>query len=165
MGDLFDSLSSETGLTLQEGTEKLGDKEVYVLTAEASGSEIDSLMGEMDSLTEGVGDVDLSDIKANVTLRVYKDEMLPASVTVEVPEGVKVSESDGTSLEINSMSIVMDYTEFDTIESIQIPEEALNSRADVPAETTGETDTTLEAVVNEDDLAGLQGLYAKAPGI
>lgn len=44
MGDLFDSLSSETGLTLQEGTEKLGDKEVYVLTAEASGSEIDSLM-------------------------------------------------------------------------------------------------------------------------
>lgn len=163
MGDLFDSLSSETGLTLQEGTEKLGDKEVYVLTAETSGSEIDSLMGEMDSLTEGVGDVDFSAIKANVTLRVYKDEMLPASVTVEVPEGVKVSESDGTSLEINSMSIVMNYTEFDMIESIQIPEEALNSQADVPAETTGETDTALKAVVNEDDLAGLQGLYAKAP--
>lgn len=165
MGDLFDSLSSETGLTLQEGTEKLGDKEVYVLTAETSGSEIDSLMGEMDSLTEGVGDVDFSAIKANVTLRVYKDEMLPASVTVEVPEGVKVSESDGTSLEINSMSIVMNYTEFDTIESIQIPEEALNSQADVPAETTGETDTALKAVVNEDDLAGLPGTVRKGAGI
>ena len=30
MGDLFDSLSSETGLTLQEGTEKLGDKDSAV---------------------------------------------------------------------------------------------------------------------------------------
>lgn len=163
VGDLFDSLSSDTKLTLQKETEKIGEKEVYVLTAEATGSEINSLMGEMDFLSDGVGDVDLSAIKANVTLRVYKDEMLPASVTVEIPEGAEAMESDGTSLEINSMSIVMNYTEFDTIESIDIPEEALNSQADVPAETTGETGATPEVGVNEDDLAGLQGLYAKAP--
>ena len=125
MGDLFDSFSSESGLTLQESTEKIGDKEVYILTGEVSGDEMDALVGEMDSFTEGIGEVDLSGIKANATLKVYKDEMLPASVNIEITETGDAVEADGVSVEINSMSVEMNYTEFDTIESIEVPEEAL----------------------------------------
>lgn len=161
MGDLFDSFSSEADLTLQESTEKIGDKEVYVLTGEVSGDEMDALVGEMDSFTEGIGEVDLSGIKANATLKVYKDEMLPASVNIEITETGDAVEADGVSVEINSMSVEMNYTEFDTIESIEVPEEAL---AAGPA--GGElSDNAADAGngLNAATLEELQGAYEKAP--
>lgn len=172
MGDFFDAFNAESGLNLQEETEKLGDKEVYVLTAEASGDELNSFMGDMDAFTEGIGEVDLSAMKANITLKVYKDDMLPASVGFEVTETGGAIESDGVSLEINGMTVEMNYTEFDTIESIEIPSEALGADAGgeaLAAELAEEALTgsgDIESLADDVDaelLAGLQGLYAQAP--
>ena len=127
VGELFDELSSASELTLQKETEKIDDKEVYVLTAGVSGESLNSFMGSVESMAEDAGELDLSGVEADVTLRVYKDEMLPAAVSVEISDAGSVVESDGTKMEIHSLSLELNYSEFDTIESIEIPEEALNS--------------------------------------
>ncbi len=145
VGELFDELSSASELTLQEETEKIDDKEVYVLTAEISGESLNSFMGGVESMAEDAGEIDLSGVEAAVTLRVYKDEMLPAAVSMEITDAGSVVESDGTKMEIHSLSLELNYSEFDTIESIEIPEEAQSS---------GDS---------ADGLAGLQELYGKAP--
>lgn len=170
VGELFDELSSASELTLQKETEKIDDKEVYVLTAEISGESLNSFMGGVESMAEDAGELDLSGVEAAATLRVYKDEMLPAAVSVEISDAGSVVESDGTKMEIHSLSLELNYSEFDTIESIEIPEEALNS-ASAEQETAGMQETAdaqgkAEAQNdgdNADDLSGLQGLYGKAP--
>ena len=96
--------------------------------------------------------------------------MLPAAVSVEISDAGSVVESDGTKMEIHSLSLELNYSEFDTIESIEIPEEALNS-ASAEQETAGmqkmaDAQGKAEAQNdgdNADDLSGLQGLYGKAP--
>ena len=164
VGDLFEELSSESELTLQKETEKIDDKEVYVMTAEISGESLNSFMGSVESMAEDAGELDLSGVEAAVTLRVYKDEMLPASVSVEISDAGSVTESDGTEMEIHSLSLELNYSEFDTIEIIEIPEEALNS-ASAEKEDKGIPE---EAAVQNDEpdaenLVGLQGIYGKAP--
>ena len=121
-------------------------------------------------MAEDAGELDLSGVEAAATLRVYKDEMLPAAVSVEISDAGSVVESDGTKMEIHSLSLELNYSEFDTIESIEIPEEALNS-ASAEQETAGmqkmaDAQGKAEAQNdgdNADDLSGLQGLYGKAP--
>lgn len=164
VGDLFDELSSGSELTLQEETEKTDDKEFYVLTAQISGESLNSLMGGVESMAEDAGELDLSGVEAAVTLRVYKDEMLPAAVSVEISDAGSVVESDGTKMEIRSLSLELNYSEFDTIESIEIPEEALNSAsAEQGAEGIQRAADAQNVENAADDLDGLQGLYGKAP--
>ena len=100
---------------MQKETEKIDDKEVYVLTAGVSGESLNSFMGSVESMAEDAGELDLSGVEADVTLRVYKDEMLPAAVSVEISDAGSVVESDGTKMEIHSLSLELNYSEFDTI--------------------------------------------------
>lgn len=165
VGELFDELSSASELTLQKETEKIDDKEVYVLTAGVSGESLNSFMGSVESMAEDAGELDLSGVEADVTLRVYKDEMLPAAVSVEISDAGGVVESDGTKMEIHSLSLELNYSEFDTIESIEIPEEALNSEVsfEQKLEDVQEAVSNSNDGDNADNLVRLQEIYGKAP--
>lgn len=165
VGELFDELSSASELTLQKETEKIDDKEVYVLTAGVSGESLNSFMGSVESMAEDAGELDLSGVEADVTLRVYKDEMLPAAVSVEISDAGSVVESDGTKMEIHSLSLELNYSEFDTIESIEIPEEALNSEVSLEQklEDVQEAVSNSNDGDNADNLVRLQEIYGKAP--
>ncbi len=165
VGELFDELSSASELTLQKETEKIDDKEVYVLTAGVSGESLNSFMGSVESMAEDAGELDLSGVEADVTLRVYKDEMLPAAVSVEISDAGSVVESDGTKMEIHSLSLELNYSEFDTIESIEIPEEALNSEVSLEQklEDVQEAVSNSNGGDNADNLVRLQEIYGKAP--
>lgn len=135
-------------MTLAEETEKIDDREVYVLTSTITGEDFQEIMGMMDSMTEGIGDVDWSTMQAEVTMKIYKDTVLPASVSISMSDSGEGIAADGVVVKFENLSMVMNYTEFDTIDSITIPEEALAAEAMDAADVLDEEEALLESEVS-----------------
>lgn len=113
-------------MTLAEKTEEYNGKEVYVLTGTVTGDKLQEVMGAMGNVTSDM-DLDISGMEANMTLKVYKDTKLPATVTIEMKDNGDGIDADGVTIKFNTMVMTMNYTEFDTVDSITIPEEALKA--------------------------------------
>ncbi len=125
--DMYNMIGDPSQMTLAEETETVNEQEAYVLTTTVTGDQLESLMGQMEELTGEMGDFDLSDLTADVTMKVYKETLLPASVSVEMSTEDGEMEVEGISVALNGMSMTMDYTVYNSVESIEIPEEALNA--------------------------------------
>ena len=112
-------------LTLAEETETLDGGEAYVLTGTISGAELQEVIGSAESMMEGLGDIDLTGVQADMTLWIYKDTGYPASMEVIMSGDGLSAEAEGVTTSITNLTVVMDYVGFDTIDSIEIPAEAL----------------------------------------
>lgn len=142
LAELQKMFGSGKEMTLAEQTEKIGDKEVYVLTAAISGEELEKVMSAMGSMANGLDSMDLSQFQADTCMKVYKDTMLPASITLDMITNGEGVEVDGVVTKINKMTITVDYKEFDTIDSIEIPAEALAAETIDPNALLQETETS-----------------------
>ena len=129
MQELYTIAGDGKDMTLAEETEKIDDREVYVLTTTITGEEFEEIMGVMEGMTEGIDEMNWSDVQANVTMKIYKDTVLPASVSIEMSDSGEGIESEGVTVKFNSISVVMNYTDFDSVDSITIPEEALAAQS------------------------------------
>ena len=149
MQEIYTIAGDGKDMTLAEETEKIDDREVYVLTTTITGEEFEEIMGVMESMTEGVGEMNWSNVQANVTMKIYKDTVLPASVSIEMSDSGEGIESEGVSVKFNSISVVMNYTDFDSVDSITIPEEALAAHSVDNGDILGEEESILESEVFE----------------
>ena len=131
--DMYAIAEDGKDMTLAEETEKIGDREAYV----------------MENMTEGVGDMDWSNMQANVTMKIYKDTILPASVSIEMSDSGEGIESEGVTVKFNNLSVVMNYVDFDSVDSIEIPEEALAAKSVDSENILGEEESILESEVSE----------------
>ena len=147
--DMYAITEDGKDMTLSEETEKIGDREVYVLTSTITGEEFQEIMGVMENMTEGVGDMDWSNMQANVTMKIYKDTILPASVSIEMSDSGEGIESEGVTVKFNNLSVVMNYVDFDSVDSIEIPEEALAAKSVDSENILGEEESILESEVPE----------------
>lgn len=144
LAELQKMFGSGKEMTLAEQTEKIGDKEVYVLTASISGEELEKVMSAMGSMANGLDSMDLSQFQADTCMKVYKDTMLPASITLDMITNGEGMEVDGVVTKINKMTITVDYKEFDTINSIEIPAEALAAETIDANELLQEAETSAQ---------------------
>ena len=149
MQDMYTVAGDGKDMTLAEETEKIDDREVYVLTSTITGEEFEQIMGLMDSMSSGVGDMDWSTMQADVTMKIYKDTVLPASVSIEMSDSGEGIESEGVVVKFNSISVVMNYSDFDTIDSITIPDEALAAPSVDGEDLLGEEESILESEIAE----------------
>ena len=147
--DMYAIAEDGKDMTPAEETEKIGDREVYVLTSTITGEEFQEIMGVMENMTEGVGDMDWSNMQANVTMKIYKDTILPASVSIEMSDSGEGIESEGVTVKFNNLSVVMNYVDFDSVDSIEIPEEALAAKSVDSENILGEEESILESEVPE----------------
>ena len=147
--DMYAIAEDGKDMTLAEETEKIGDREVYVLTSTITGEEFQEIMGVMENMTEGVGDMDWSNMQANVTMKIYKDTILPASVSIEMSDSGEGIESEGVTVKFNNLSVGMNYVDFDSVDSIEIPEEALAAKSVDSENILGEEESILESEVPE----------------
>lgn len=127
------------GMTLAKETEDHDGKEVYVLNATITGEDLQEVMNQMGTMTSDLSGMDFSTLQADVVMKVYKDTILPASVSLELKDGGEGTEVDGVITKLNSVSMVMNYTAFDTLETIEIPAEAL-------AAETVDTDALMQTI-------------------
>ena len=125
MNDISFNVGDPEKLVLSDKTEMLDGGEAYVITGMVSGKELQSILASAESMMEGLGEVDLTGLQADMTLKIYKDTGYPASMEVIMSGEGLSTETDGTVVSITNLTVVTDYIGFDSIDSIEIPAEAL----------------------------------------
>ena len=124
----LDTFTGKKELKLADKTEKENGKEVYVITTTIDGEDfnkaMESISGVMDE--EMMGEIDFTGLTMDAELRIYKDSKLPASIIMTTQEDSKMTvEEAGTEVSINHLSYEIKIQEYNTIDSIEIPKEAL----------------------------------------
>lgn len=113
---------------LAEETATYNDQEVYILSASYEGAFFNNLLYEVfNAVSNGVSlDIDFENAVLNTEIKIYKESMLPAAVTMTVVEEDLASVvHDQEEMELTSFRYEVQIQEYNTIESIEIPEEAL----------------------------------------
>lgn len=133
---------------LAEETEKIGDKEVYVLNGSIKGETLQELMSSMENLESVLGtEIDLSNAEATLKYAVYKDTFMPAAMELDLSSFVSGLLND-TGITFDELTMVYTFKSFDTVTEITVPEEVKAAVAadEEPAEDVliSTTDTTMD---------------------
>ncbi len=143
ISDIFKALAA-TEMSLRDGLETYNGREVYVIDLTLGGDAVKLLAGVgLESAISGLfGEniqIDLSDVSASVVLKVYKDTKLPAELEMDLGNSLqgaldnaaeKLSGSISNvidldvSMEIKTHTVTICFDEYNTIDSIDLPEEA-----------------------------------------
>ena len=121
---------------LAEETEKIGDRDAYRIDIMVKGD----LIGELIRASAASGreqaqalqDIDFSGADVNVVLYIYRDDNMPARVQADCTAlgGILIQEQireEGLDLSTERFVVTVDFTEFNTIDSLEIPEEVKSS--------------------------------------
>lgn len=128
-------LEKGTKLKLEKEAEEKDGRELYVITTSADngisrgvGAVMDGIFGE-----EGE-DLDFGDAQLDVTFRVYRDDMMPESVSLVLSgkdgEEVTVPSDEGNEITFRDLRLVLEFEEFNHIDEIKVPAEALEAQSD-----------------------------------
>ena len=126
--DVYKFVTEGTELELAEETEKIGDQDVYVLTSTLNGDALKNLFQMMSMGAEELAAFgDMADAKVEMTMKVFKDSKLPAAITMTVKDMTVEDEVEGMEMSLDQIEMIINYTEYDTLDAIEIPQEALDT--------------------------------------
>lgn len=117
-------------IELSQENGEVNGKETRVIRTEISGENVIRLL-EKAELWDGSQETeDISALKAEIDLEIYKESNLPAAVNVDFGESLNsVLQSAGGELaglpEVGNIQMNVNVTDYDTVDSIAVPEEAL----------------------------------------
>lgn len=137
-------------IIIGDETAVYNEQEVYVLTTSYAGALFNDVIDNTCYMvSDGLSlDIDFSEINMAVEIKIYKDSLLPAAVTITVPEESKelIVTEDGMTLD--NFSYEIGIQEYNTIDNIEIPKEALNAENMYESDEVYNGDPTY--VLNED---------------
>ncbi len=147
-------------LELEKDTRKEEGGEVYVIKTSAGGSGLGSAGAILGRLFGNSGDgFDLKDVEMNVIFKIYKETMLPESVSMTLTGGegaglvIPVPGNALNEVSLKNISFLLSFQEFDTVGEIRVPEEALGAQSDPTGIMSG-----LEEEVPEEEVSGEEDL-------
>lgn len=122
---------------LAEDLVTVNNKECFELTGELDGDLFSEMMQTdmTDSLAGyGIDEETLSDMVFPCTIDIYKDSILPARLYFDMKDTIApILENSGVSL--SECYVDMTFMEYDTVEAITVPEEAVSSATDNSSES------------------------------
>ena len=144
----LDSISAE-GLELEKDLVEVNGKKAYKMTGTMEGEEL-AESGVLDAAGEEAQNLDWSNVKAKVSIWIYKDSKLPAAMQIQVKDSPQPE--DGAVTYLKNLNLKMEYKGYDKIDKIKIPKEALNAvEVDPDAEDAWADDLDLEEEVPEEE--------------
>ena len=103
-------------------------KECYQMYGDVTGTELMGILGKdmvnAFHLVELPDEDAIRELKIPVIFEIYKDEMLPARILVDMSDVLnELYESYGETSKVNLYSIDLKFTDFDQVDAIEVPEE------------------------------------------
>lgn len=148
-----DLLKSKDSLKLADETEDVNGTEAYIITGSISGADVKNLLSSMESTLgnlTGNTDMDLGDISVDFTYAISKADKNPLYMEMTF-NGMTAGEGD-EQVTFNKFNMKMEYTNFDTVDAITVPQDVVDSAIDVTDylndlqnETSTETETQTES--------------------
>lgn len=127
-----DLLKSKDSLQLADETQDVDGTEAYIITGNISGEDVKNLMGSMEStlssLTGGT-DMNLDDISVDFTYAISKADKMPLYMDMTF-NGLAAGEGD-EQVTFSKFNMKMEYTNYDTVEAITVPQDVIDSAVDV----------------------------------
>lgn len=162
IADVFKAVAA-ADMSLRDGTETYNGREVYVIDLTLGGDAVKLLAGAgLESALSGLlgedARLDLSQVNAAVVLKVYKDTKLPAEIYMNLGNSIqgaldaaaeKLSGGISSiidldvSMEIKAHTITICFDEYNTIDSIELPEEAYSAEESSGVQGNGILDAVL----------------------
>lgn len=144
----LDSFSAEN-LELEKDLVKVNGKKAYKMTGTMEGEEL-AESGILEAAGEEIQDLDWSNVKAKISIWIYKDSKLPAAMQIQVKDSPQ--SEDGAVAYLKNLNLKMEYKGYDNIDKIKIPKEALNAVEVSPdSEDAWTDDLDLEEEVLEEE--------------
>ena len=133
--NLENYLEKGTKLKLEEETEEKDGRELYVITTSADSNISKGVGAVMDGMFGNGGeDLDFGDAQLDVTFRVYRDEMMPESVSLVLSgqdgEELEIPNEEGSEITFRDLRLVLEFEEFNHLDEIKVPAEALEAQSD-----------------------------------
>ena len=142
----LDSISAE-GLELEKNLVEVKGKKAYKMTGFMEGEDLEE-SGLLNAAGEEAENLDWSNVKAKVSIWIYKDSKLPAAMQIQVKDSPQPKDdTDDAMVYLKSLNLKMEYKGYDKIDKIRIPKEALNA-----VEVAWTDDLDLEEVPEEEEL-------------
>ena len=127
-----DLLKSKDSLKLEDETEDVDGTEAYMITGSISGEDVKNLMGSMKSTIgnlTGSTDMNLDDVSVAFTYAISKADKMPLYMDMTL-NGLVVGEGD-EQVTFSKFNMKMEYTNYDTVETITVPQEVIDSAVDM----------------------------------
>nr|WP_330392417.1 DUF6612 family protein [Hespellia stercorisuis] len=119
---------------MSDKTEKMDSKEVYVLEGKLNGKEMEKqIVSLQEEVKEIFKDMDFEKMDIPMTLKVYKDSKLPASIEMDMNSFVNeifkvvMDEEEQGNMTAKTCLLTMTFQEYNTVDAIEIPKEALDA--------------------------------------
>lgn len=127
MMDVGKLIQKDSRPVLQKKLGKMGGKDVYVV--KTSVENFGEAGGAFDDfINQEAKGIDLSNIHADVVIKIYKDNCLPASISMVMKDGSGKAVSKGKDdmgIALDSLKFAMKFTEYNTVDKIKLPGNAL----------------------------------------
>ena len=129
-------ISGEIKAELAEETEMICDKEAYKLSFDISGKTLEELLNAAAAYNENAAklaeSLDLSGTGAHIDMWIYKDMKLPARIAIDCTAlgsylVQSMLEEKGLVGTATKFTAVVTFTQYNTIEKIEVPEEVVGS--------------------------------------
>lgn len=118
-------------IELSQESGEVNEKETSVIHTEISGEDVIELMKKAEFLEDDLGDADISGLKADIALEIYKESGLPASVNVDFGDSLSSAAQSSEELAglpgVGKCVINVNVMEYNSVDSIEVPQEALTA--------------------------------------
>ena len=133
--DMFEDVEDQAKLfELSKDMVEVNGKDCFELTGDMGGDTLSGMMGEemiSDLAGLDLDEEEISDIKVPCTMYIYREDILPARVTVDMSDVLgTLAGAEEAGVDISEFSIEITYLEFDSVDEIKVPEEALAAAED-----------------------------------
>ena len=145
-GTLLEHLDS---LTLQEETEDIDGKPAYIISGTLQGEEMMELLGQAQSalgtaagMDQIIEEADVADMSMDFKYAVDQESRLPVYADFVFNGFEALTDQEGVT--ISEFTMRTDYTGFDNVEKIEVPQEVKDSAQEITAEDLAVPETEAE---------------------
>ncbi len=135
--------SQNDQFTLQEETEDVDGTEAYIITGTLEGEDIKSLMenfsGALPAMGIDMSDVDYKDVSVDIKYAIAKEDRRPVYVDADFKGMESMMGDAAEGITIDKFTLHLDYLDFNNVDSIEVPQEAIDQAVDSSAASSTQT--------------------------
>ena len=127
--------------TLSEELVTVNGKECFELKGDIGGEFATDVLGEdmLDAFGMGgaVSEEELKELEIPCTITVYKKEILPASIFIDMKDVLMTAMEESGEMEIQELNLEMTFDEYNKVKEIKLPKEAKEEAIDADGSIDG----------------------------
>lgn len=149
--------------TLSKELVTVNGKECFELKGDIGGEFATDVMGEdmLDAfgMAGAVSEEELKELEIPCTITVYKKEILPASISIDMKDVLTKAMEESGGMEIQELNLEMTFDEYNKVKEIKLPkeakEEAIDADEGIGGLLGGEMEEDLEEDMEKEDTTGV----------